>query len=373
MTLSVVQVIGNSVVGGAERHLLDLVQGLTLYGVDVEVICPRPGPLTDQLAACGIPVQCIELIRSWHRKEYVLNWGAVERLISVLEKKRPDVLHSHLFLAHLHASLAGQRAGIQAIVYTAHTAVVRPENVLLSYITSVRTIAVSRAVAYFLTDAGVPDERIEVIRNGVGAHHFEENIEAQQSVQASLCLGRGPIIGTVSRLSSEKGIDVLLRAVQQVKKVFPSIIVLIIGDGPQAAELHLLTKQLNLNETIRFLGVRTDIAILNRLLDVFVLPSREEAFSIALLEAMAAGKAVIATDIDGTPEIVTHGVDGWLVEADDPQSLAQALIMLLEDPALRAAMGSAAQLKAAIQFTLDRMIRETLSFYRHLLRGTSSW
>ena len=122
-------------------------------------------------------------------------------------------------------------------------------------------------------------------------------------MRATLNLGTGPILGTVARLSSEKGIDVLLRAVQQVVQVLPTITVLIIGDGPQAGELHRLANELGLRDTIRFLGARIDIPVLNRLLDVFVLPSREEALSMALLEAMAAGRAVIATDVGAIPKL----------------------------------------------------------------------
>src|SRR5205085_5205380 len=130
------------------------------------VICPRPGPLTQQLAARGIPVQCIEMVRPWPNDEYVLDRKALEDLISVLGKKRPDVVHSHLYPSHLHASLAAAEVGIPAIVHTAHTIVVRPGDALLSYVTTTRTIAVSRAVVRLLENAGVPNERIEVIYNG---------------------------------------------------------------------------------------------------------------------------------------------------------------------------------------------------------------
>jgi glycosyltransferase involved in cell wall biosynthesis len=108
-------------------------------------------------------------------------------------------------------------------------------------------------------------------------------------------------------------------------------IYLIAGDGPQTTQLQQLAHQLDLDGTVRFLGVRKDISVLNRLLDVFVLPSREEACPMALLEAMAAGKAAVATAVGGTPEVVTHEVDGWLVPPDDPEALSQALLMLLED------------------------------------------
>ncbi|HEX6480479.1 MAG TPA: glycosyltransferase [Ktedonobacteraceae bacterium] len=372
MALSVVQVIGNSVIGGAESHLLDLVQGSGKLGVDVEVICPRPGPLTQQLEARGVPVQCIEMVHPWPNDEYALDRKAVRELVMVLEKKRPDVVHSHLYPAHLHASLAAQEVGIPAIVHTAHTIIVRPGDALLSYVTAAHTIAVSRAAAHLLENAGVPPERLEVIYNGVAPQHFVDDPEAMRRTRAALNLGCGPVIGIVSRLSREKGIDIFLRAMQQVVRVAPQVKVLVVGDGPQAAELHLLTDELGLSETIRFLGARRDIPVLNRLLDLFVLPSREEACPMALLEAMAAGRSVVATDVGGTPEVVMHTVDGWLVPPDDPLALSQALLMLLEDPARRATMGAAARQKVAARFTRDRMVQETLSFYQRILASSFS-
>jgi glycosyltransferase involved in cell wall biosynthesis len=367
MALSVVQVIGNSVIGGAERHLLDLAQGLMPLGVDVEVICPRPGPLTQQLAAVGIPVQCLEMVRPWPCDEYLLDREALHKLVLFLEKKQPDVVHSHLYPAHLHASLAAEETGIAAIVHTAHTIIVRPGDALLSHVTGAHTIAVSQASARLLEDVGVPSERIKVIYNGIGSEHFEDDQETRQYTRAALGLGTGPLIGTVARLSPEKGIDVFLKAVQQVVSVAPEVTVLVIGDGPQTAELQRLAQQLSLANTVRFLGTRADIPVLNRLLDIFVLPSREEACPMALLEAMAAGRAVVATTVGGSPEIVQHEVDGWLVPPDDPKALSQALLTLLRDTAARATLGAAAYQKVMTQFTRERMIRETLSFYQHLL------
>ena len=367
MGLSVMQIIGNSVIGGAERHLLELVQGLGRSGVGVQVICPRPGPLTEQLETLSIPVRCIEMVSPWPGDEYALDAQALETLAAVLREMRPDVVHSHLYPAHLHASLAAQEVGIPAIVHTAHTIIVRPGDVLLGHITTAYTIAVSHAAARLLLNAGVPPERIEVIYNGVAPEHFEQDREAVQRARANLNLGPGSVLGTVARLSPEKGIDVLLRAVQRVKRIFPAVTALVIGDGPQAAQLHRLAGELELHESVRFLGARHDVPVLNRLLDVFVLPSREEACPMALLEAMAAGKAVVATAVGGSPEVLTSPTDGWLVPPDDPGALADGILMLLGDPTRRVAMGVAAQQKVAAQFTRDRMVRDTLAFYQRLL------
>lgn len=131
-------------------------------------------------------------------------------------------------------------------------------------------------------------------------------------------------------------------------------------------ELQQLAQQLGLANAVRFLGARSDIPVLNRLLDVFVLSSREEACPMVLLEAMAAGRAVIASAVGGSPEVVQHEVDGWLVPPDDPIALSRSLLALLKNSATRATMGAAAYQKVTTRFTRQRMLHETLSFYQRL-------
>jgi glycosyltransferase involved in cell wall biosynthesis len=365
--LSVIQVVGNSEIGGTASHVLDLVQGLGKSGVHVEVICPRPGPLTEKLAGLDVQVHCIEMSHPWPNDEYLLDQNALASLDALIKRKRPDIVHTHLYPAYLHASLAARETSVRAIVHTAHDAIIRPRDALLSHLTGAHIIAISQGIAHLLKHVGVPMANIEVIYKGIGPEHFEENVEDQKILSTELDLKGGPIIGTVSRLSSEKGIDTFLYALRQVAEIYPEIRGLIIGEGPQAIELDHLVHQLDLEDNVFFIGDFKDIHVLNRLLDIFVLPSREETFSMALLQAMAASRTVVATQVGGTPEVVTHAVDGWLIPPDDPWALSKAILMLLKHPARRTAMGAVAQRKVATQFTRDRMVYQTLTFYERLL------
>jgi glycosyltransferase involved in cell wall biosynthesis len=363
MTLSVLQVIGNVALGGAERHLLDLASGLQAHGVTVQAICPRPGPLSRELTAHGVPTTCIEMVYPQPGDAYGLNWQVVEQLTTFLRVRRPDVVHSHLYPAHLHASLAAHEAGIPAILQTAHTLVVRLGDVLLARLARVQTIAVARSVAALHQEAGVPAQRLAVVYNGVGDEHFTPPLEAPARLRSELNLPSGPVIGTVARLSQEKGLDVLLRAVQLVRQQTGVVTFVIAGDGPEAANLRTQAAALEVLPSVRFLGPRTDIARLNRLFDLFVLPSREEACSMALLEAMAAGRAVVATRVGGNAEVVEHGVSGLLVPANDPQALATAIVALLGDPARAHALGAAARARVWERFRSETMVAETLQLY----------
>lgn len=367
MTLSVVQVIGNVAVGGAERHLLDLVHGLRQRQTSIRVICPRPGPLVEALAEQGVPIQYLEMVRPRPGDEYGLDQAAVEQLVAWFREWQPDVVHSHLYPAHLHASLAAVQAGVSAIVHTAHTLIMRPGDVLLGRLSRAVTIATSGAVLDLLVGAGLPRTNVELIYNGIGPDHFRLDRRAIDRARAELDLGEGPVVGTVARLSPEKGVDVLLRALRDVVEVVPSVTAVFVGDGPEAAALRQLVADLGIAKQVRFLGTREDVSVLNHLFDVFVLPSREEACPMALLEAMAAGRAVVATRVGGSPELVEHGVDGLLVPPESPNALARAVVNLLADAAAREAFGNAARAKVVARFTRDRMVSATLACYRRLM------
>jgi glycosyltransferase involved in cell wall biosynthesis len=313
VTVFVAQVVGNVAIGGAEQHLLDLTSGLVQRGINVATVCPRPGPLSEALVTRGVAVSYIEMVYPRPGDEYAVDPSAVHALTGWLRRRQPDVVHSHLYPAHLHATLAARDAGVATVVQTAHTLIVRQGDVVLGRLTSAHTIAVSAAVARLHATAGVPADRISVIYNGVGAEHLAEPEQPPDHLRAELGLPAGSLIGTVSRLSPEKGLDNLLRAIARLADKGMASTLLIAGEGPEAEPLRRLAGELGIAERVRFLGARNDVPRLNRLVDLFVLPSREEACPLALLEAMAGRRAVVSTRVGGSPELVTDGVDGLLV------------------------------------------------------------
>jgi glycosyltransferase involved in cell wall biosynthesis len=172
------------------------------------------------------------------------------------------------------------------------------------------------------------------------------------------------VVGTVARLSPEKGVDVLLAALPEILTCFPSLTTLIVGDGSETRRLRELAAG---HGDVRFLGTRGDVAAVNRLFDVFVLPSRQEACPMALLEAMAAERAVVATCVGGSPELVDNGIDGVLVPPEEPAVLSAAIVGLLRRPAQREALGCAARKKIARSFTRDQMVTQTYAYYQRIL------
>jgi glycosyltransferase involved in cell wall biosynthesis len=165
------------------------------------------------------------------------------------------------------------------------------------------------------------------------------------------------VVGYAGRLVALKGVDVLLRAAASL----PNLRVEVVGDGPERARLESIGRR------ARFLGWQTGLDDLLAGWDLFALPSREEAFGIAALEAMAASLPVVATRVGGLPELVEDGLTGLLVPPDDPAALAAAIARLAADSALRARLGEAGRARAATHFPVERMVASVAALYDQLL------
>jgi glycosyltransferase involved in cell wall biosynthesis len=172
-----------------------------------------------------------------------------------------------------------------------------------------------------------------------------------------------PVIGTLARLSRQKGLDVLLDAMALLVRERPDARLSIAGGGPLEVELRMHARRLGLDGHVRFEGWVPDGRALLADWDVFVLPSRWEGMPLALLEARAAGLPSVATDVGGAREIIRDGEDGWVVPTEDPASLAAALLDLADDPARRAEWGARARRRAAGEHGLDEMVRRTELHY----------
>jgi glycosyltransferase involved in cell wall biosynthesis len=173
-----------------------------------------------------------------------------------------------------------------------------------------------------------------------------------------------PLIGTLARLVPQKGLDVLLEAFARVP---PPARLVIAGAGTLRPVLEARAVMPDLVGRVAFLGPRADSAAVMAALDLFVLPSRWEGFGLVLLEAMAAGRAIVASRVSAIPEVVAEGETALLVPPDDPGALAAAIVALLDDPARRQAMGAAGRARVRQEFAPDRLVRATLDLYRTVL------
>jgi glycosyltransferase involved in cell wall biosynthesis len=231
-----------------------------------------------------------------------------------------------------------------------------------------RYIAVSEATKECLIrEVSVPAAKVRVVQNGIRVTAFGK--AGDPALRHSLVEGSGlPVIFTPARLHLQKGHRYLLEAAALV----PEALFVFAGDGEERKRLEEQTRALGIQQRVRFLGNRSDVPELLACCDLFVLPSLNEGLPLALLEAMAAGKPVIATAIGGTKEVVTNGSTGLLVPPANSRDLAVAIRLLLSDRALADRMGAAGRQHVSAHFSSDAMVEQTIRVYDELTSSPAS-
>jgi glycosyltransferase involved in cell wall biosynthesis len=225
----------------------------------------------------------------------------------------------------------------------------------------------SNAVKAFLAGRiGLPSEKIDVVPNGLDLAEFDE--DAAGTPEQPAPDGQALEIGAVARLEPQKGLPYLLEAMAMLPRT-PRARLWIVGEGPDGPTLREQTSRLGLSDIVQWLGARRDVPALMARFDLLVLPSLWEGLPNAVLEAMAARRAVVATDVDGTPEAALHGETALLVPPRDPAALAEAMRRLLQDPDLRRRFGEAGRKRVEEHFRMELMVRRTQEAYRRALEG----
>lgn len=356
---------------GAERIVHDLATRLDRARFDPFVLALKSasehddGHFARQLRDARVPVFPLR-VRS------KLDLSRVIPLVRLLRRLKPRLLHAHLFHANLVARLVAPLAGSPVVVSTHHVVERRPlgPRFFLDRATAPlddRTVAVSQACARFARDVGgARPGRLVVIEDGIDLVPYRATgPEQAASVRAALDLAPGTLlVGAVGRLDPQKGHPELLRAWARVRVAFPEAVLLIAGEGPDHSALERLARELGIARSVRLLGFRGDVPALLAALDLFVMPSRWEGFGLALVEALASGKACVASSADSLPEVL--GDAGVLVPPRDPQALAAAIGRLLADAGERARLGVLARARAEL-FSVERMVRRYEALYSELL------
>jgi glycosyltransferase involved in cell wall biosynthesis len=345
--MHVVHVINNLPVGGAERFLVLLADAQRRRGLQVDVVgLTEPNPLAAALAARGIPFTCLG---STSLRDARIMAG----LWRFLRRRKPDVVHTHLFYADTFGRLAARLAGVPVVVSTEHsterTAVSgrRATAIRLAAPLAMRIAAVSSTVAEAAAARlHVSASRIEVIPNGIELAPWAA---AQPVSRADLGIDpQAFLVGSVGRLDPAKGHDILIDAIAAMHD--RRVQVVVVGDGPSRKALETQAGERGVAAAFHWLGWRSDVAAILASLDAFAQPSRFEGHSMALLEAMAAGRACVVSDL---PELTSTLDDAGLqAAAGDPAAFAAQLGRLRDDGALRTRLGSAAR-AASAAYSID--------------------
>lgn len=351
--------------GGAERILTQLVLGLDRAEWQPEVWSLGPaGYYVESLTSAGIPVHCLDAVHAWDAPRIL--W----KLRSDWKRFQPALLQTFLFHANVFGRIAGWMAGVPHVVSGIRVAdrrsrfysrVDRWTNRLVD-----RNVCVSQGVAdYCIHECGFAPDKITVIPNGVDAQRF---VQAAAINWTELGLpDDAQVLLSIGRLEEQKGIDTLIDAFREIASRFPRAHLVQVGEGPDRVNLHARIVSSALAERVRLVGRRTDVPQLLAGATAFVLASRWEGMPNVVLEAMAAGLPVIATQVEGTAELLSEGETGWLVPTNDPHALAARIEAVLSDLDAARARGCAAQTSVKNHFTVDAMVARYATLYRQLL------
>jgi glycosyltransferase involved in cell wall biosynthesis len=364
-----------STAGGAGVHAYYLAKYLSREQFDITVAFGPGYPLDAEFRELDVPVKVLRISR---RISPLTNLRGLQQVHGLIKRKRFDIVCMECSIAGFIGRIAASLAGVPVKVLIIQAYASRPfQNPLrrslfrwieraLDPLTT-RYVAVSQATKRCGVETGImPPEKVDVIYNAVDLKDkirippdkLPEDLRRNRHIR---------VVGTLSRCEPQKGLGHLLRAAAIVRERNRDTEFWIVGDGPARRQLEALARQLAVDDVVRFRGWRSDIGNVLSALDVFCLPSLWEQAPLALAEAMAMGLPVVATAVDGVPEMVNAGKTGILVPPKDPHALAAAICRLLDDPALAERMGKAGRERAEQMLALETMVSRYEDFLRNLV------
>lgn len=381
--IRLLKVVTNFSSGGTEGQVHKLSQALDHNLVDLQFACLKEfGPFLDDLKAAGIPVQEFPIGTFYQARTYSMIW----RLAMFMRRERIQICHSYNFYSNLVAVPAARLAGVPVVLTS-----IRDRGVYLTPMQkrvqrwtckfADRILVNANAIQSWLCDQGVPAHKIDVLKNGIDMRPFEA-AKTASGIRRELGIPRDArLVIMLARLNPQKGIDELLNAAQLIRKRHPDVHFLIVGeklqfrngeifrDSDYHEHLHELSERLGVSGYVWFTGHRSDVAALLSQSSLSVLPSHSEGLSNSLIESMAAGLPLVATDVGGNPELIRHGVNGLLVPVRDVAALTAAINAILDDPALATRYGEASLRFCHEQFSMSKMVAATQDIYlRELAR-----
>jgi glycosyltransferase involved in cell wall biosynthesis len=366
-------------VGGIQTQTLALARELASRGEEVHVVT-RPAPGRPAIAEeDGVTVHRTGLARGPAPAATLAYVALAARVVSALAP-RVSIVHAHQLLSPASVALVTRAVRGVPFVVTAHASGTVGDVACLVHqgtLGAARLAALARLASAFvavsapirdeLLAAGIPASRIRRIPNGVDTSRFAPAGAAERAAaRAALGLGDGPVAIYAGRLSPEKGADVLLEAWARMRRNGATLCV--VGDGPERAPLEARAARLGIRGSVRFEGSAGDVGPWLRAADAFALPSRTEGLSLALLEAMASGLAVVATDVGAARE-ATGSAGALIVPPEQPDALSEALAAVLSDRARAAALGRAARARAVARFGIGAVADRHLALYREVGAG----
>lgn len=368
-------VITKSNFGGAQKYVYDLATNIPKDKFNVVVATGGTGILIQKLHEQNIRV--LPILSLTRDVKVGNDFKAFFELWSIFRNERPDVVHLNSAKAGGVGALAARLAGVPRIIFTAHGWAFNEERSTLqrlfikffSWMTTLlshKTIAVSLAVKNDTRKWLFAQKKIIVVRNGVSDTKFYDREEAREKLfsQTSITLPSNAfLLCTIAELHNNKGLQYSIKAFAELAKENTSLHYFIFGDGEEKEHLDTLIRSLGMEGRAHLLGFTKGASTFLRAFDLFILPSITEGLGFVILEAGCAGIPVIASRVGGIPEIIDDGRTGILIPLRNTPAISSAIKSLIDDPLLRAKLGTALQEKVLQDFSLSRMVKQTIILY----------
>ncbi len=348
--------------GGQENRTLRESVGLRKLGARVIILCQPGSVLSERAAREGIEVRLCRMNKSY-------DLFSIFRIVNLIKKEKVDIVNTHSGRDSLMAGIAGRlSSGTPKVVRTRHLAL--PITSKFTYdVLPHKVVTVSEYVRSYLMSKGIAGDQIKAVPTGIDLGVFDPE-RTNTALRSELGIDPAtPLIGTVAILRFKKGHHILLDAIPSILQRVPEAVFIFAGNGPQKENIEKKISELGLTGKVRLLGLRKDVPSILKSIDLFVLPTLQEALGTSFLEAMAMEKPVIGTNVDGVGEVIRDGVNGYLVPPNDPAFLAGRIVDVLTDKERSHRMGQQGRSMVAEDFSTEKMCERMHELYLSLLRG----
>jgi len=353
-------------IGGIANYILGLSAAMEKRGINC-IVASSGGNLEGELEKNGISHRWINIDTKFEFAPKVIS--SALRLSGIVKNEGVDIIHAHSRVSQVAAKIVSKITGVPYITTCHGYFKKRMRKIFDTW--GIKIIAISDAVKeHLIKDLGVKEDRIELIYSGVDISRFSPGLAPEEilSVKNELGLGKGPIIGTIGRLSPVKGHRFLVEAMRHILSKRPDAEAIIIGDGTEKRCLESMVASFGGQSAVHFISSNLDTRKFLSVMDIFVFPSVKEGLGIALLEALAAGKACVASDVGGIGDIIKDGESGILVPSMSSHAISEAVIKLVDDSALRNNLGAAGRRVARERFSIDMMADKAVGLYQSVIK-----